>query len=110
MNKRKRPKYEIVCLCGSTRFRREFAIANRDETLAGNIVVAPGVFPHDGDAISDDEKTALDCLHFEKILIADRVLVVAPGEYVGDSTKREIEFARSLGIPVRLRTEFPAEA
>ena len=35
-----------------------------------------------------------------KIDLADRVLVVNPGGYVGESTRREIAHARTAGKPV----------
>ncbi|MEV4808101.1 hypothetical protein AB0K18_49650 [Nonomuraea sp. NPDC049421] len=41
----------------------------------------------------------LDDLHRAKIRLADEVLVV--GDYIGDSTRAEIAYARSLGKPVR---------
>lgn len=96
---------EIVCICGSTRFADEMIAANRDLTFAGAIVVAPGVFrrAEDRDAdelISHEQKTALDALHLRKIDLADRVLVVNPGGYVGESTSREIAYARATGKPV----------
>lgn len=88
---------EIVCLCGSTRFVDEMRAANRDLTLAGVIVLAPGeldVQPTEG------QKTVLDALHLRKIDLADRVLVVNPGGYVGESTSNEIAYARAAGKPV----------
>ena len=88
---------EIVCICGSTRFVDEMRAANRDLTLAGVIVVAPG--EADG-LISDEQKAALDALHLRKIDLADRVLVVNPGGYVGESTNREIGYARATGKPI----------
>ena len=91
---------EIVVLCGSTRFRDEMTAANRDLTLAGCIVLAPGVFGHSGDAMTDAQKVALDALHLRKIDMADRVLVVSPGGYVGASTSQEIEHAQQTGKPV----------
>ena len=42
----------------------------------------------------------LDALHLRKIDLADRVLVVNPGGYVGESTGREIAYARATGKPV----------
>ena len=39
-------------------------------------------------------------LHLRKIDLADRVLVVNPGGYVGESTRREIAYARATGTPV----------
>ena len=96
---------EIVCICGSTRFVDEMSAANRDLTFAGVIVVAPGVVPRDEDdeadgSITDEQKTALDALHLRKIDLADRVLVVNPGGYIGESTSREIAYARATGKPV----------
>jgi hypothetical protein len=91
---------KVVCICGSTRFKREIEAANRRLTLEGKIVLAPGVFAHCGDTISEDNKKRLDILHKEKIDMSDLVFVVCPGGYIGDSTKSEIEYARSIGRPV----------
>lgn len=91
---------QIVCLCGSTRSAEEFRAVNRDLTLAGAIVVAPGVFEHAGDQITDEQKAALGTLHFAKIDLADRVMVVNPGGYIGESTRREIRYAHQTGKPV----------
>ncbi len=88
---------EIVCICGSTRFAAEMRAANRELTFAGVIVVAPG---EADEPITDAQKTALDALHLRKIDLADRVLVVNPGGYVGESTSREIAYARAAGKPI----------
>lgn len=93
---------EIVCICGSTRFVDHVHAANRDLTFAGSIVLAPGVFVHADEqaAVTAEQKAALDELHLRKIDLADRVLVVNPGGYVGESTSREIAHARATGKPV----------
>lgn len=91
----------LVTICGSTRFRQEIADANRELTLAGDIVLAPGVFQHTGDQITEDQKAALDNLHLHKIDVADEVYVVNPGGYLGESTLREIAYALRTGKPVR---------
>jgi hypothetical protein len=96
---------EIVCICGSTRFVDEISEANRDLTFSGVIVVAPGVFrraeDHEADKlITSEQKTALDALHLRKIDLADRVLVVNPGGYIGESTSREIAYAHATRKPV----------
>lgn len=97
----------IVCLCGSTRFRDHFYAINRTFSLAGMIVVMPGVFAHAGDVITEDDKTRLDELHKRKIELADEVFVVNAASaadttgYIGSSTRSEIEYAEKLGKPVR---------
>ncbi|WP_336630801.1 MULTISPECIES: hypothetical protein [unclassified Microbacterium] len=94
---------EIVCICGSSRFVQEMRDATRDLTLRGIIVLAPGEMTG---AVSDDQKVVLDALHISKIDVADRVLVVNPGGYIGESTRREIDHARRTGTPVSF-TEDP---
>ncbi|MFJ9033228.1 hypothetical protein ACIRQP_32885 [Streptomyces sp. NPDC102274] len=104
----------IVALCGSTRFWEQFAEANLYETAAGRIVLAPGCNlkrPHAlwADPVQADRlKLMLDALHRQKIDLADEVLIVNPGGYIGDSTRSEIEYARSLGKPVRYTHPVPA--
>ena len=88
---------EIVCICGSARFVTEMRAANSEQTLAGVIVVAPS---EADESPTPEQKTVLDALHLRKIDLADRVLVVNPGGYVGESTRREIAYARAAGKPV----------
>ena len=88
---------EIVCICGSTRFRDEMRAANRELTFAGVIVVAPG---EADEVVTNEQKAALDALHLRKIDLADRVLVVNPGGYIGESTSREIAYAHATSKPV----------
>ncbi|UNZ15731.1 hypothetical protein [Streptomyces sp. 891-h] len=96
---------EIVCICGSTRFVDEMRAANRDLTLAGVIVVAPG---EADELITDKQKKALGALHLRKIDLADRVLVVNPGGYIGESTSREIDYAHATGKPISFTDPAPA--
>ena len=98
----------MVAICGSTRFRDEIAEVNRELTLAGYIVLAPGVFGHAGDPVSDADKARLDRLHLAKIDLASWVYVVNPAGYVGDSTRREIAYATSTGKQVRFMDGEPS--
>ncbi len=98
---------KIITLCGSTRFEAEFAELNRDLTMQGYVVISLGMFNlsdlADGGKIADtsDLKARLAGVQFQKIRMADQLFVVDPGGYVGESTRREIAYARSLGTPVR---------
>lgn len=105
----------IVALCGSTRYWDALAEANLYETAAGRIVLAPGCNmkqPHplwEDPARADRLKQQLDNLHRRKIDLADEVLIVNPGGYIGDSTRSEIDYARSLGKPIRYTHPVPAD-
>lgn len=106
----------IVCLCGSTRFGEAFAKANLEETLAGRIVLTIGCnMKSDSElfgSMSAEElkrvKTELDELHKRKIDIADEVLVLNVGGYIGESTRSEIEYAKQHGKKIRYLTPQPA--
>lgn len=92
----------IICLCGSTKFKAEFLSANRGFTLAGHVVLMPGVFGHtDGGFLDKEMKKKLDDLHLKKIDMADVVYVINVNGYIGESTRREIEYAQSLGKTIR---------
>ncbi len=77
-SERKTVKPKIVCLCGSTRFYREFQRANYEETMAGRIVLSVGFFMHASEdahgetwGCTSEQKIALDELHLRKIDLAD---------------------------------------
>lgn len=102
------PRPTVVVLCGSTRFYDAFQQANYEQTMAGRIVLSVGFYPHakavhgHGEGVGHDseEKAALDQLHLRKIDMADEVLVLNVDGYVGQSTRREIEYAYRVGKPV----------
>ncbi len=98
----------IVCLCGSTRFYKDFLEQNYLETMAGRIVLSVGFYPHavnemhgEGVGITPEQKEALDQLHMRKIDMCDEILVINIGGYIGQSTARELAYARANGKRVR---------
>jgi len=99
----------IVCLCGSTKFSDAYQTANLTETLAGKIVLTIGcdirsdaaLFEHKPEQELREIKRQLDELHLRKIELADEVLILNVGGYVGDSTQREIQWARYKGKVIR---------
>lgn len=102
-------KYKIVTLCGSTRFKKEFMEVQKKLTLQGNIVISVGVFGHSGDeevwedmeeGVDTKTKAMLDDMHKRKIDLADEIFVINVGGYIGDSTKSEIEYAKSTNKKV----------
>ena len=98
--------YKVITLCGSTRFKDEFLKVQKDLTLKGNIVISVGLFGHSGDSEvweNTDEgtltktKEMLDDMHKRKIDMSDEIFVINVNGYIGESTKSEIEYAKSLG-------------
>jgi len=93
----------IVCLCGSTRFSEAFRNANLCETLAGKIVLSIGCdFKSDqGLGLTEADKDKLDILHLRKIDLADEVLILNVGGYIGKSTRKELDYALTNNKRVR---------
>lgn len=112
-----RPKRTIVCLYGSTWFLPAFEMANRNETLKGNIVLSIGVDLKVRDRAFleqtkttpelDEIKKELDRLHKDKVRLADEVLVLdIDGPHkIGTSTQEEVALATTLGKKVRWWSE-----
>ena len=96
-------KFNVITLCGSTRFRAEYERVQKELTLQGNIVISVGLFGHSGDdeVWKDGVKEMLDEMHLAKIDMADEIFVINPGGYIGQSTSREIAYARSRGKTVK---------
>ena len=103
-------KYKVITLCGSTRFKDEFMKAQKDLTLAGNIVINVGLFGHSGDnevwenmdeGTLTKTKEMLDDMHKCKIDMADEIFVINVDGYIGSSTKSEIEYAKASRKVVR---------
>ena len=85
---------------------RNFLKVQKDLTLKGNIVISVGLFGHSGDSEvweNMDEgtltktKEMLDDMHKRKIDMSDEIFVINVNGYIGESTKSEIEYAKSLG-------------
>lgn len=95
----------VVCISGSMRFEDEMRLAAVEESVKGHVVVMPHVNMKRPLPVTlpagHDPKPGLDKLHLAKIDLADEVLVVAPGDYIGDSTRAEIAYAERHGKPVR---------
>ena len=95
-------KPNVVCLCGSTKFKGAFVRANKAETLKGSIVLSVGLFGHHEDLDMDGEvKAMLDQLHLRKIDIADEILVLNVNGYIGSSIRKEIDYAKLSNKSVR---------
>ena len=97
--------YEIVTLCGSTKFKEDFIKAQEELTLSGKIVISVGLFGHADNkfntVITEETKEMLDDMHKRKIDISDSIFVINKNNYIGKSTLSEIKYALQTGKPVK---------
>lgn len=100
---------KVICLCGSTRFTEHMLLKQWELTKQGYIVLGWCALPNwyfsgkDKAHIGDQEgvKEIVDEVHLRKIDLADEVFVLNIGGYIGESTKREIDYAKSLNKPIK---------
>lgn len=95
-------KYEVVTLCGSTKFKEDFIRIQKELTLKGKIIISLGLFGHSGDneAWTEGTNKMLDDMHKQKIYMSDTIFVINKDGYIGNSTQSEIEYAEQQGKAV----------
>lgn len=74
--------------------------------LGGDCVIQPIYSMNtDKDAYTAEESEMIDEMYKEKIKIADAILVVDVNNYIGNSTRSEIEFAKTLNKEIIYYTD-----
>lgn len=92
---------KIITLCGSLKFQKEMMEVAEKMALEGNCVLTP-VYPTSKNYKRTEEQLQyLKEAHFKKIEMSDAILVVNADNYIGDSTKLEIEYAKKLGKEIK---------
>ena len=91
---------KIITICGSLKSMAEVqTIAERIE-LEGNCVLSITYPTKDKEDYTVEELEILGKLHKQKIAMSDAIYVVNINGYLGESTKSEISYARSIGKEV----------
>lgn len=87
---------KIITICGSLRFQKEMMIVAEKLALEGNCVLTP-VYPIAEDIEKTEEQLKkLKEVHFKRIELSDLIYVINKDNYIGESTKLEIEYAKKL--------------
>ncbi len=108
-------KPKVVCFCGSTRFAQYFMVERWLLEKQGIITLGINILPdgyfagekHHG-AEQEGVKHILDELHKRKIDLADEVVILNVGGYIGESTRAELDYALSINKPVRYFEPLPS--
>lgn len=98
---------KIITVCGSLRFYKEMMIATEKMELEGNCMLVPIYNPAKSikDDFTEEEALMLDKMHKERIKLSDAILVINVDNYIGTSTKSEIEYAKSLNKEIIYYTD-----
>jgi hypothetical protein len=88
-------EFKTITICGSMRYYRLMILAAESYTADGYIVLMPFVAIQRERQSDSETKKMLDRMHFTKIDMSDAIVVI--GAHRGESTTREIEYARASG-------------
>jgi hypothetical protein len=93
---------KVITLCGSTKFKKQFREAEAALSLKGHIVISLGFFEQsEGFELTKELKELFEIMHYRKIDMCDEIFVIDVHEYLGESTRKEIEYAKNKGKVVR---------
>ena len=88
---------KVITICGSLKFQKEMMIVAEKLALEGNCVFTP-VYPISENLEKTEEQLEkLKEAHFKRIELSDAIYVINKDNYIGKSTKLEIEYAQKLG-------------
>lgn len=102
-------KAKVICLCGSTRFTDIMLVHQWELTKQGFVVLSWCALPdwyfqegkktHVGD--QEGVREIVDEVHLRKIDLSDEVFILNVNGYIGESTRNELNYAKSKGKAIR---------
>jgi hypothetical protein len=102
-----RPRPQIVCICGSSKFCAIAAVKAWEFECQGILALSMHLLPswycpvQDHFAEHQNVAPILDELHLRKIDMADFIYVVNVEGYIGERTAIEIGYAKQLGKQIQ---------
>lgn len=96
---------KVITICGSMKFQKEMMITAEKLALEGNCILTP-VYPVLNNEKTEEQLEELKNEHFKKIELSDEIFVVNKNQYIGESTKLEIEYAMKLKKEIMYLEQF----
>ena len=96
---------KIVTLCGSLKFKNEMMTVAEKMALEGYCILTPAYPVSENIERTKEQLIKLKEAHFKRIESSDAILVVNINNYIGDSTKLEIDYAKKSGKEIIYYTD-----
>ena len=95
-------QYKVAVLCGSTRYKKQYEKVAADLEMNGYILLRTSIFSHyDHIDLRKRDVKRLEKIFREKIKFCDEVHVVVVNNYIGESTRKEIQLAEVYNKPIK---------
>lgn len=89
---------KIVTICGSMKYKDKMMEVAKELEIKNKYVVIQCIYSNA--RFNEEEQQILADLHYNKIEISDVIYVVNVDGYIGNSTAKEIEYAKKFGKEV----------
>ena len=95
----------VIAIVGSSKFKPWMLEKAKELELEGNVAILSHLFSHaDGYELTEDQfKNAVQNGH-DRIDMCEMLYVVAPDNYIGESTQEEIDYAKKKGKIIKVWT------
>ena len=87
---------KVITICGSMRYKKEMMKVAENFALKGYCILTPIYQVTEKILINKQQKELLKNEHFKRIEISDAILALNIDNYIGESTKLEINYAKKL--------------
>lgn len=89
-------KAKVISICGSFKFLKEIKEETERLTLEGNCVLSIIYETKARESYSDADCKTFEKMHYQRIEMSDAIFVVNVDGYIGEATRKEIEYAKKL--------------
>ena len=96
---------KIITLCGSLKYPKEMMVVAQKMALEGNCVLTPTYLVMEDIKITSEQLEKLKNEHFKRIELSDSILVINYNNYIGESTRLEIDYAKKLNKEIIYYTD-----
>lgn len=96
---------KVITICGSLKFTDKMMECAQTLTMQGNCVLTPTYPILKEYNITEIEINNLKESHLKRIELSDAIYVLNVDNYIGESTKKEIDYAASLNKEIIYYTD-----
>ena len=96
---------KVITICDSMRYKKEMMKVTEELALKGYCILPPMYQVTSNIEINEKQKELLKNEHFKRIEMSDAILVLNIDNYIGESTKLEIDYAQNLNKEILYYTD-----
>ena len=97
---------KIVAICGSMKYEKQMQRIAFELETKHSFNVLQCIYGLNKDGLTPQELSSLKQAQFERIDISDAIYVVDIDNYIGDSTKVEISYAKQNGKEIIFHSDY----